>query len=74
MLIVAGEYSLSTFEGTEQIFRPSRMVVHPDYSSTTKNADVMLIKVTGLPPGSNGRKASRNGLWSLQVSGGLVWA
>ncbi|KYO24531.1 hypothetical protein Y1Q_0023228 [Alligator mississippiensis] len=44
MLIVAGEYSLSTFEGTEQIFRPSRMVVHPDYSSTTKNADVMLIK------------------------------
>uniref|UniRef100_A0A7M4FNT8 Trypsin-3-like n=1 Tax=Crocodylus porosus TaxID=8502 RepID=A0A7M4FNT8_CROPO len=45
MLIVAGEYSLSTFEGTEQIFRPSRMVVHPDYSSTTKNADVMLIKL-----------------------------
>uniref|UniRef100_A0A7M4FP84 Trypsin-3-like n=1 Tax=Crocodylus porosus TaxID=8502 RepID=A0A7M4FP84_CROPO len=30
---------------TEQIFRPSRMVVHPDYSSTTKNADVMLIKL-----------------------------
>ncbi|CAM4575466.1 trypsin-3-like isoform X2 [Caretta caretta] len=44
MMIVAGEYSLSTFEGTEQIFRPSRMVVHPDYSSTSKNADIMLIK------------------------------
>ncbi|XP_073172552.1 trypsin-3-like isoform X1 [Lepidochelys kempii] len=45
MMIVAGEYSLSTFEGTEQIFRPSRMVVHPDYSSTSKNADIMLIKL-----------------------------
>uniref|UniRef100_A0A452I1Q5 Peptidase S1 domain-containing protein n=1 Tax=Gopherus agassizii TaxID=38772 RepID=A0A452I1Q5_9SAUR len=44
MMIVAGEYSLSTFEGTEQIFRPSRMVVHPNYSSTSKNADIMLIK------------------------------
>lgn len=46
MLIVAGEYSLSTFEGTEQIFRPARMVVHPDYSASSKNADIMLIKVT----------------------------
>ncbi|XP_034609030.1 trypsin-3-like isoform X1 [Trachemys scripta elegans] len=45
MMIVAGEYSLSTFEGTEQIFRPSRMVVHPDYSSASKNADIMLIKL-----------------------------
>lgn len=46
MLIVAGEYSLSTFEGTEQIFRPARMVLHPDYSASSKNADIMLIKVT----------------------------
>ncbi|XP_066493519.1 trypsin-3-like [Tiliqua scincoides] len=45
MLIVAGEYSLSTFEGTEQVFRPARMVVHPDYSVTSKNADIMLIKL-----------------------------
>nr|XP_056721065.1 trypsin-3-like [Euleptes europaea] len=45
MMIVAGEYSLSTFEGTEQIFRPARMVVHPDYSATSKNADIMLIKL-----------------------------
>ncbi|XP_042335516.1 trypsin-3-like isoform X3 [Sceloporus undulatus] len=45
MLIVAGEYSLSTFEGTEQVFRPTRMVVHPDYSPTSKNADIMLIKL-----------------------------
>ncbi|XP_039223261.1 trypsin-3-like isoform X2 [Crotalus tigris] len=46
MLIVAGEYSLSTFEGTEQIFRPARMVLHPDYSTSSKNADIMLIKLS----------------------------
>ncbi|KAG8431098.1 hypothetical protein GDO86_019427 [Hymenochirus boettgeri] len=45
MFIVAGEYSLSTFEGTEQIFRPVRMVPHPDYSPMSKNADIMLIKL-----------------------------
>ncbi|OCT71095.1 hypothetical protein XELAEV_18038004mg [Xenopus laevis] len=45
MFIVAGEYSLSVFEGTEQIFRPVRMVQHPDYSSTSKNADIMMIKL-----------------------------
>uniref|UniRef100_A0A8C5QCE9 Peptidase S1 domain-containing protein n=1 Tax=Leptobrachium leishanense TaxID=445787 RepID=A0A8C5QCE9_9ANUR len=45
MLIVAGEYSLSMFEGTEQVFRPVRMVAHPEYSSSTKNADIMLIKL-----------------------------
>ncbi|KAM6435549.1 trypsin-3-like [Liasis olivaceus] len=46
MLVVAGEYSLSTFEGTEQIFRPARMVVHPHYSAPSKNADIMLIKLS----------------------------
>ncbi|XP_029140761.1 trypsin-3-like [Protobothrops mucrosquamatus] len=46
MLIVAGEYSLSIFEGTEQIFRPARMVLHPDYSASSKNADIMLIKLS----------------------------
>ncbi|KAM3824229.1 trypsin-3-like [Vipera latastei] len=46
MLIVAGEYSLPTFEGTEQIFRPARMVLHPDYSASSKNADIMLIKLS----------------------------
>uniref|UniRef100_A0ABM5EL58 Trypsin-3-like n=1 Tax=Pogona vitticeps TaxID=103695 RepID=A0ABM5EL58_9SAUR len=45
MLIVAGEYSLSAFEGTEQVFRPARMVVHPDYNPTSKNADLMLVKL-----------------------------
>ncbi|XP_063798231.1 trypsin-3-like isoform X1 [Pseudophryne corroboree] len=45
MLIVAGEYSLSTLEGTEQIFRPVKLVAHPEYSSSSKNADIMLIKL-----------------------------
>ncbi|XP_075462178.1 trypsin-3-like isoform X2 [Ascaphus truei] len=45
MLIVAGEYSLATFEGTEQIFRPVRLVAHPDYSSASRTADIMLIKL-----------------------------
>ncbi|XP_013910539.1 PREDICTED: trypsin I-P1-like [Thamnophis sirtalis] len=46
MLIVAGEYSLSTVEGTEQVFRPARLVVHPEYSASSKNADIMLIKLS----------------------------
>ncbi|XP_073426440.1 trypsin-3-like isoform X1 [Dendrobates tinctorius] len=45
MVLVAGEYSLSIFEGTEQIFRPVKLVCHPDYSSSSKNADIMLIKL-----------------------------
>ncbi|XP_078496553.1 trypsin-3-like [Lissotriton helveticus] len=46
MLIVAGEYSLSVFEGTEQIFRPILMVAHPNYNSVSRNADIMLIKLS----------------------------
>ncbi|XP_030041930.1 trypsin-3 [Microcaecilia unicolor] len=45
MIIVAGEHSLSMFEGTEQLFRPIKMVTHPDYSSVSRNADIMLIKL-----------------------------
>ncbi|XP_073511466.1 trypsin-3-like [Phyllobates terribilis] len=45
MVVVAGEYSLSIFEGTEQIFRPVKLVCHPNYSSSSKNADIMLIKL-----------------------------
>uniref|UniRef100_A0A803U0Q5 Peptidase S1 domain-containing protein n=2 Tax=Anolis carolinensis TaxID=28377 RepID=A0A803U0Q5_ANOCA len=46
MLIVAGEYSLSAFEGTEQVFRPARLLAHPDYNPVSKNADIMLIKLS----------------------------
>ncbi|CAH2318332.1 trypsin-3-like [Pelobates cultripes] len=45
MLVVAGEYSLSTFEGTEQVFRPVKLVAHPEYSPSSKNGDIMLIKL-----------------------------
>lgn len=45
MMIVAGDYSLSMFEGTEQYSKPHRIIPHPLYNKTTNNADIMLIKV-----------------------------
>ncbi|XP_067095491.1 trypsin-3 [Osmerus mordax] len=45
MLIVAGDYSLSMYEGTEQFFIPHLLIPHPQYSSKTNNADIMLIKL-----------------------------
>uniref|UniRef100_A0AAY4CEW9 trypsin n=1 Tax=Denticeps clupeoides TaxID=299321 RepID=A0AAY4CEW9_9TELE len=45
MLIIAGDYSLSMYEGTEQFYRPHFLVPHPDYDEATKNADIMLIKL-----------------------------
>lgn len=71
MLIVAGEYSLSTFEGTEQVFRPARMVVHPDYSATSKNADIMLIKVTDASVLGAGKQGTQSPSWGQR--GGARW-
>uniref|UniRef100_A0A3P8UBG7 trypsin n=1 Tax=Amphiprion percula TaxID=161767 RepID=A0A3P8UBG7_AMPPE len=45
MLIVAGDYSLTIYEGTEQEILPHLVVPHPAYNSTTNNSDIMLIKV-----------------------------
>ncbi|KAM6981170.1 trypsin [Aplochiton taeniatus] len=45
MMIVAGDYSLSSYEGTEQYSKPLRLISHPLYNRTTNNADIMLIKL-----------------------------
>ncbi|XP_042563442.1 trypsin [Clupea harengus] len=45
MLIIAGDYSLSMYEGTEQFYRPHLLIAHPEYNMTTHNADIMLIKL-----------------------------
>uniref|UniRef100_A0A3P8U888 trypsin n=1 Tax=Amphiprion percula TaxID=161767 RepID=A0A3P8U888_AMPPE len=41
MLIVAGDYSLTIYEGTEQEILPHLVVPHPAYNSTTNNSDIM---------------------------------
>ncbi|XP_068180372.1 trypsin-3 [Antennarius striatus] len=45
MMVVAGEYSLSIYEGTEQKFVPQLLVPHPKFNSLTNNNDLMLIKL-----------------------------
>ncbi|MEQ2245896.1 hypothetical protein ILYODFUR_032722 [Ilyodon furcidens] len=45
MMIVAGDYKVNIFEGTEQYAKPHRLVTHPLYNSSTNNADIMLIKL-----------------------------
>ncbi|XP_078110168.1 trypsin [Sander vitreus] len=45
MMIVAGDYSLTIYEGTEQEILPQLLVPHPEYNRTTTNNDIMLIKV-----------------------------
>ncbi|XP_024125341.2 trypsin isoform X1 [Oryzias melastigma] len=45
MMIVAGDYKVNVFEGTEQYAKPHRLVSHPLYNRSTNNADIMLIKL-----------------------------
>ncbi|XP_028261004.1 trypsin [Parambassis ranga] len=45
MMIVAGDYRVNIFEGTEQYAKPQRLVTHPLYNRSTNNADIMLIKL-----------------------------
>ncbi|XP_063063761.1 trypsin-3 [Engraulis encrasicolus] len=47
MYIIAGDYSLSMYEGTEQFYRPHIVIPHPDYNKSTHNNDIMLIKLRG---------------------------
>lgn len=49
MMIVAGDYSLTIYEGTEQEILPQLLMPHPEYNNITNNNDIMLIKV-GLVP------------------------
>uniref|UniRef100_A0A3P8WKN2 trypsin n=1 Tax=Cynoglossus semilaevis TaxID=244447 RepID=A0A3P8WKN2_CYNSE len=45
MLIVAGDYSLSIYEGKEQEILPHYLVPHPGFDKDTNNNDLMLIKL-----------------------------
>ncbi|ROL52129.1 Trypsin [Anabarilius grahami] len=45
MRIVAGDYSVGLYEGTEQFRRPHVLIPHPQYNKATNNADIMLIKL-----------------------------
>ena len=44
MLVVAGDYSLSIYEGTEQEFLPQLVVPHPGYNTLNNDNDIMLVK------------------------------
>ncbi|XP_036387378.1 chymotrypsinogen 2-like isoform X2 [Megalops cyprinoides] len=57
MMVVAGDYSLSVFEGTEQYSKPQSLVPHPQYNKSNNNADIMLINyLCSLPcPAQNSR-------------------
>ncbi|XP_072101488.1 trypsin [Mobula birostris] len=44
--IIAGEHSITRYEGTEQTFRPSKMIPHPRYDPESKDSDIMLIKLS----------------------------
>nr|XP_046254067.1 trypsin [Scatophagus argus] len=45
MMVVAGDYSLTIYEGTEQEILPQLLVPHPKYNSSTNDNDIMLIKL-----------------------------
>lgn len=45
MMVVAGDYSISIYEGTEQEIFPQFLIPHPEHNSSTNNNDIMLIKL-----------------------------
>lgn len=47
-MLVAGDYTLGVYEGTEQYSKPLSLITHPLYNRSTNNADIMLIKVCSL--------------------------
>lgn len=44
--IIAGDHSLSRYEGTEQMFYPTKMIPYPQYNPESKDSDIMLIKLS----------------------------
>ncbi|KAG1931123.1 protease, serine [Pimephales promelas] len=46
MMLVAGDYTLGVYEGTEQYSKPLSLIPHPLYNRSTNNADIMLIKLS----------------------------
>ncbi|XP_016422080.1 trypsin-like [Sinocyclocheilus rhinocerous] len=88
MMVVVGDYTLGAYEGTEQYSKPLSLVPHPQYNSSTTNADIMLIKLSApielnryvslapLPKQNAGLLAGRmcrvSGWGSTSHSGGLT--
>ncbi|XP_048029640.1 trypsin [Megalobrama amblycephala] len=87
MMVVAGDYTLGVYEGTEQYSKPRSLILHPLYNRSTNNADIMLIKLSApielnryvslapLPKQNTGLLAGRmcrvSGWGSTSHSGGL---
>lgn len=44
-MVVAGDYTLGAYEGTEQYSKPLLLNLHPQYNRSTNNADILLIQV-----------------------------
>jgi len=44
-VITLGEHDLSKQEGTEQIFKPSKIIIHPNWDRKTVNNDVAIVKL-----------------------------
>ncbi|XP_060931353.1 trypsin-3 [Limanda limanda] len=45
MMVVAGDYSLSVYEGSEQEILPQLLVPHPEHNALNNNNDIMLVKL-----------------------------
>ncbi|XP_034027516.1 trypsin [Thalassophryne amazonica] len=46
MMIVAGEYSLTIYEGTEQYASIHLLIPHPKFNPSTNDNDIMLVKLS----------------------------
>ncbi|KAA0707906.1 Trypsin-3 [Triplophysa tibetana] len=88
MMVVAGDFTLDGYEGTEQFSKAQSMIPHPMYNKSSNNADIMLIKLSSpielnkyvslapLPKQNTGPLAGRmcrvSGWGSTSHSGGQI--